>query len=188
MKDGNTPAALACATTRRQLMARAVVALGGLTVGPVLLLADTKEEISRTAESIHQEPVFKASPKRVYGALTDAKQFDQVAQMSGAMKSGMGPASKPTELRPEAGAAFFLFGGYVTGRNVELITNQRIVQAWRAGSWDPGVYSIAKFEITEEASGTRIVFDHTGFPVGQAQHLASGWKANYWEPLEKFLS
>ena len=27
------------------------------------------------------------------------------------------------------------------------------------------------------------------FPMaGQREHLAAGWKANYWEPLEKFLA
>ena len=66
--------------------------------------------------------------------------------------------------------------------------NQRIVQAWRAGNWPPGIYSIAKFELVEQGSGTRIVFDHTGFPKGDAEALASGWKAHYWEPLAKLLS
>jgi activator of HSP90 ATPase len=54
--------------------------------------------------------------------------------------------------------------------------------------WDPGVYSIAKFELVQQGSGTKITFDHTGFPQGQAEHLAAGWKANYWEPLEKLLA
>jgi hypothetical protein len=62
------------------------------------------------------------------------------------------------------------------------------VQAWRVVDWNPGVYSIAKFELTEQGPGTRIVFDHTGFPEGLAQHLASGWTSNYWEPLAKYLS
>jgi len=35
---------------------------------------------------------------------------------------------------------------------------------------------------------TKIIFDHTGFPQGKGEHLADGWKANYWEPLEKYLS
>jgi hypothetical protein len=55
------------------------------------------------------------------------------------------------------------------------------------GNWDPGVYSIAKFELTEHRAGTKIVFDHTGFPKGDGEHLASGWKAHYWEPLQAFL-
>jgi uncharacterized protein YndB with AHSA1/START domain len=142
------------------------------------------EEISRTGEAIHQEVVFKASRKRVYEALTDTKQFDKVIQLSGVMKS-MPPGGKPTEISPEVGGAFALFGGYITGRHIELVPNERIVQAWRTGSWKPGVYSIAKFAFAEQGSGTKLVFDHTGFPEGEGQHLAAGWKANYWEPLEK---
>jgi activator of HSP90 ATPase len=95
---------------------------------------------------------------------------------------------KPAEISREMGGAFTLFGGYITGRHVELVPNERIVQAWRTGSWAPGVYSIAKFELVEQGSGTKIVFDHTGFPKGQAEVLASGWKAHYWEPIEKLLA
>ena len=73
------------------------------------------------------------------------------------------------------------------GRHVELVPNERIVQAWRVVTWDPGVYSIAKFELKEQGSETRLVFDHTGFPNGKAEHLADGWKQNYWEPLRKYL-
>lgn len=65
-------------------------------------------------------------------------------------------------MNPEG--AFSLFGDYITGRRVELVTNQRIVQAWRAGSWAPGIYSIARFELAEQDSATKLVFDHTGFP------------------------
>jgi activator of HSP90 ATPase len=50
------------------------------------------------------------------------------------------------------GGAFTLFGGYITGRHVELVPNDRIVQAWRTGGWAPGVYSIAKFELVEQGS------------------------------------
>jgi activator of HSP90 ATPase len=97
-------------------------------------------------------------------------------------------ADKPAEISPEVGGAFTLFGGHITGRHVELLPNERIVQAWRAGNWSPGVYSIARFELVEQGSGTRIIFDHTGFPNGEAESLASGWKAHYWEPLEKLLA
>jgi uncharacterized protein YndB with AHSA1/START domain len=173
--------------TRRQVLAGMAAAVGGMGLGAAASWAGTDDEISHTAESIHQEPVFKASRKRVYEALTDAKQFDKVVQLSAAMKSGMAPGGKGTEIGREAGGTFSLFGGYVTGRQIELVPNERIVQVWRAGNWDPGAYSIAKFEIIEQGSGSKIVFDHTGFPKGTAEHLAAGWKMNYWEPLEKLL-
>ena len=188
MAEKNSAKGLASTPTRRELIGGIAVAFGGVALGSAKLWAEAEEEISHTAEAIHQEPVFKASRKRVYEALTDAKQFDKVVQLSAAMKTGMAPGAKPAEIGREAGGAFALFGGYVTGRHLELVPNERIVQAWRAGSWDPGDYSIAKFQLVEQGAGTKIVFDHTGFPKGNAEHLAAGWKMNYWEPLEKYLA
>jgi len=173
--------------TRRQAVAGFAMVCGGLAVGATRAWAENDEEISHTAEAIHQEPVFKASRKRVYEALTDAKQFDKVIQLSGVMQS-MHLGDKPAEISREVGGGFALFGGYITGRHVELVPNERIVQAWRAGSFPVGVYSIARFELVEQGSGTKIVFDHTGFPKGDAEVLASGWKAHYWEPLGKLLA
>jgi uncharacterized protein YndB with AHSA1/START domain len=69
---------------------------------------------------IHQEVVFQASPKRIYEALTDAKQF---AAFSG---------GAPVDISAEVGSWFSCFGGMVLGRHIELIVNRRIVQAWRA--------------------------------------------------------
>jgi len=140
------------------------------------------QEISRTAESIHQEVVFQASRKRVYEALTNAKQFTKVTSFSPVMKAA------PAEIGGVVGGAFSCFGGHIIGRQIELLPNERIVQAWRVVTWDPGAYSIAKFELKEQSSETRLVFDHTGFPNGKAEHLAEGWKLNYWEPLRKYLA
>jgi len=140
------------------------------------------EELSHTAESIHQEVVFKASRKRVYEALTDAKQFTKVTQFSEVKDA---PSA---EISREAGGAFSCFGGYISGRHVELVPNERIVQAWRSGLWSAGDYSIAKFVLMEQGAETKLVFDHTGFPNGEGEHLAAGWKTNYWEPLQKYLA
>ncbi len=143
------------------------------------------EEISHAAETIHQEIGFKASRNRVYAALTDAKQFNKVVQLSAA---GMSLGDVPTEISREVGGVFSLFGGHIVGRHLELALNDRIVQAWRVVDWSAGVYSIVKFELTSQDSGTRLILDHAGFPNGQGHHLAEGWKANYWEPLHKFLA
>jgi activator of HSP90 ATPase len=189
MSDRTNLAALANGPTRRQAIVGVAMAFGGLALGSAKAWAEVEEEISHSAESIHQEPVFKASRKRVYDALTETKQFDKIIELSGVMKSSMPPgANKPTEISREEGGAFAIFGGYITGRQIELVPSVRIVQAWRVGSWDPGVYSIAKFELIGQGAGTKIVFDHTGFPKGDGEHLASGWKAHYWEPLEEFLA
>ena len=146
------------------------------------------DEITHTNEAIHQEVIFKASRKRVYEALTDANQFEKVVQLSSAVKSGMVPPGKPAEISREPGGAFALFGGYISGRQLALVADALIVQAWRAGSWAPNYYSIARFALTDQGTNTKLIFDHAGFPNEQAQHLSEGWHVNYWEPLAKFLA
>jgi len=175
---------------RRQVLLAGALAVGGFGLldakGAAARGAQTVDGISRTAASIHQEPVFTAGRKRVYEALTDVGQFEQVIQLSGVMKGAKSPV--PAAISSVEGGAFALFGGYITGRQVELLPDQLIVQAWRSGSWGPGLYSIARFQLVDHENGSKIVFDHGGFPSGQAEHLAAGWQANYWTPLAKLLS
>ena len=173
--------------TRRQAIASTSIALAGLAVSSGVAWAGSGEEISRTEESIHQESVFTVNRKRLFDALTDSNQFDKVSKLGVAMNSGTPPGTAPTKISREVGGAFSLFGGHILGRHIELVPNQRIVQAWRLSNWPTGLYSIARFELIEQGSGAKIVFDHTGFPKGDADHLAEGWKGNYWEPLKKFL-
>src|SRR5262249_982988 len=127
-----------------------------------------------SATAIHQEVDFRASPKLIYEALLDSKQF--------AAFSGF-----PAEIDRQPGGAFKGCGGIITGRNIKLVRKKRIVEAW-GSSWAEGVYSIVKFEIKEQGTGTRVVLDHTGFPDGTMEHLEEGWKSHYWEPLQRYLS
>jgi activator of HSP90 ATPase len=124
--------------------------------------------------TIHQEADFAAPPQRVYEALLDSKQFSDFS-------------GRPAEIDRNPGGAFSLFGGHIVGRNVELVPNQRIVQAWRVAPWPDGAYSIARVEFKARGSGTHLVLDHTGFPEGLHDHLAEGWEANYWALLKKHL-
>jgi len=186
--ERRNPAAPAETPTRRQILASAAVALGALALTSGTVWAAAEEEISHTAESIHQEAVFKANRNRVYEALTDTKQFDKIIKLSPEMQAGKSFGTTPTAISREVGGTFSIFGGHIIGRQIELVPNQRIVQAWRVVDWDPGVYSIAKFELLEQGAGTKLVFDHTGFPKGDAEHLAEGWKSHYWDSIEKFLA
>jgi activator of HSP90 ATPase len=122
--------------------------------------------------TIHQEVTFSAAPSRVYEALVDLKRF---AEVTGAPASG--DASE--------GAAFSAFGGHVTGRHVELVPGKRVVQAWRAKTWPEGLYSIVRFELLAEGAGTKLVFDHEGFPDDMKDHLSAGWTSNYWDNIAK---
>ena len=130
---------------------------------------------NRARTSLHQEVDLNASPQRVYEVLLDSKQFGACTGM-------------PAEIDPKAGGAFSMFGGLIVGRNIELLPNQRVVQAWRPTHWEPGIYSVVKFELKAQASETRIVLDHTGFPEGEFDNLDPGWKLRYWDPLKKYFA
>jgi len=164
-------------------MAGAAAALGAFGIGE-RAFGETLQEggadshapaANAKRTSLHQEVDFNATPGRIYRAILDAKQF---AAFSGAA----------AEIDPKPGGAFKMFGGLIEGRNVELVSNERIVQAWRPTHWNPGVYSIVKFELRPRGGGTRLVLDHTGFPEGEFDSLSSGWKSHYWEPMKKFLA
>jgi uncharacterized protein YndB with AHSA1/START domain len=130
--------------------------------------------VARTGP-IHQEVVFAVSPDRVYDALLDSTQFAEFTHM-------------PAAIDRKTGGAFQCFGGMIEGRNIELVTNQRIVQAWRVASWPPGVFSVVRFELTPEGTGTRVVLTHSNYEEGEGRAtLDSGWPEHYWEPMKQYL-
>ena len=139
MKERTIPAASMLTPTRRRVAIGIATLLGGLAAGSTAPAQQTIQEIpatgaNKTRTSLHEDINIKASPQRIYDALLDAKQF---AAFTG----------RPAEIDPKAGGAFSLFGGLIAGRNIELVPNQRIVQAWRPTHWAPGIYSIVKFEL-----------------------------------------
>jgi len=126
--------------------------------------------------TIHQEVTIAASPAAIYNTLTDAKDF---AKMTG---------GRAASIATEVGGAFSMFDGHITGRHVELVPGKRIVQAWRAKDWPEGHYSIVRFELTPEGKGAKLVFDQTGHPNAETEHLTSGWAKMYWEPMKAMLA
>ncbi len=168
--------------TRRKLIAGAAIALGSLVAGSAAL-AQAQQDMMETPSTgteglltyLHQEIEIKAAPQRIYDALLDSKQFSTFTGM-------------PAEISRDSGGTLSMFKGLIVGRNVELVPGQRIVQAWRPANWEPGVYSLVKFELKAQTPATLIVLDHTGFPEGNFRHLNAGWYSHYWEPLKKFLA
>ena len=159
---------------RRHVLGGAVVVLGALAEIDNAR-AKTPPEADKTRTSLHQEVAFGATAARIYEIFLDSKQFGTMTKMT-------------ADISPDAGGAFSTFGGVIVGRNIELVPAQRIVQAWRPKYWDPGVYSMVKFELVADGARTKIVLDHTGFPEGTYKGLNSGWPERYWNPLAKYLA
>jgi len=123
---------------------------------------------------IHQEVTFNAPVGQVYHALLDSREFGKIT-------------GAPAEIDATEGGKFVCFGTFILGRNVEIVPDKRIVQAWRVFNWPEGVYSIVRFELHADGRKTKLVFDQDGAPEAEVVHLDPGWGKKYWEPLRKFL-
>jgi len=124
--------------------------------------------------TITQTVTIRAGANQIYDALTAAKAF---AEFTGA----------PAEISQQVGGEFSCFGGQVTGRQIELRPNLRIVQAWRVSSWPEAIYSTVKFDLEQAGTSTNVTLEHSEFPEDAEAHLASGWHKMYWEPLKRYL-
>lgn len=125
---------------------------------------------------IQQTEAFQATPAEIYELLTDSKKF---SEMTG---------GAPADIDASEGGEISLFGGMITGRTIEAVPNQRLVQAWRPQPWEAGVYSVVKFEIVADGDSAKVSLDHAGFPEDQGEHLAQGWHDNYWDNIRATTS
>ncbi len=154
-------------------MGRRVVLFGSF-FGALVAAKGAAAAPSDPRTSLHEEENFAVSPHCVYEALLDEKQFTAF--------SGM-----PAKINRGEGGAASLFGGQILARNVELVPDKRIVQAWRPADWTPGIWSMLKFELTANGAGTHVVLDQAGFPAGQYVSLDKGWHEHYLAPMKKYL-
>jgi activator of HSP90 ATPase len=127
------------------------------------------------SKSIRQSVEFTVSPHEIYEALMDSKKH---AEFTG---SAAGISRK-------INGKYSAYDGYITGRNLELIPDKKIVQEWHAVDWEPGQTSQVTFELTPIPTGTRLDFTHTGLPEGTEAEFTQGWIDNYWQPMQKMFS
>jgi activator of HSP90 ATPase len=173
----------AAASTRRRVIAGGTaLAIGALAAG-----ADPRESAPQKMTEpestgteglltyLHQEIDIDAAPARIYEILLDSRQF---AAFTGA----------PAEIDRQVGGTVTMFGGRIVGRNIELVSGLRIVQAWRPADWEPGLFSLVRFVLRDRGARSTVVLDHTGFPEGSFRHLNAGWYSHYWDPLKKFVA
>ena len=126
------------------------------------------------SRTIQQSEVFKASPHAVYEALMDSATH---AAFSGSAAS----------ISREVGGEFSAYDGYISGKNLELVPDRKIVQSWRAVDWPEGHYSTVTFLFISIPEGTQLDFTHTGIPEGEESAFEEGWIDNYWEPMREYV-
>ena len=127
------------------------------------------------SQTINQTVIFNASPHEVYEALMDEKIHARFT-------------TNAAHISRQVGGTFTAYDGYISGKNIELIPDRKIVQEWRAVDWKPEQISLVTFEFNAVPEGTQLVFTHSGLPAGTEDDFAQGWIDNYWEPMRKMFS
>ena len=119
--------------------------------------------------------VFPATPQEVYRAWLTSDGH-----------SGM--TGSPAKVSGQVGGVFDAWDGYIHGKNLELVPNKRIVQAWRTSEFSQDEPD-SRIEVTLEPVGsqTKLTLKHTGLPPHGGQY-ESGWVESYFEPMKEYFS
>jgi len=119
--------------------------------------------------------VIPASAQEIYDAWLDSLAH---SEMTG------GEASMSDEIDAEVSA----WDGYITGRNLELIPGERIVQSWRTTQFaEEHEDSIVRLTFEEGTDGTLITLVHSNVPDEQTSYELGGWQEHYFEPMKKYF-
>lgn len=126
-------------------------------------------------ESFVLEETFAVEPSFLYSAWLDST-------LHGQMTGGEAQCST------EEGGTFSAWDGYITGQNVELMANKKIVQTWRTSEFDENDEdSVLTIEFIKVPEGTKLILTHTKIPPGQTQYQ-QGWINHYFFPMKAFIS
>jgi hypothetical protein len=87
------------------------------------------------------------------------------------------------------GADVSAWDGYISGRNLELIPGERIVQSWRTSEFaDEHEDSAISIVLTEIGDGTLLTLEHSNVPDDHRSYEEGGWQSNYFEPMVAYFA
>ncbi|MDO8504088.1 MAG: SRPBCC domain-containing protein [bacterium] len=91
----------------------------------------------------------------------------------------------PAKISDEVGTSFKLWGGDIYGKNLEVVSEKRLVQEWREGDWDKP--SKVTFTLKEKDGGTQIELLHEDVPDEEAKDIDRGWNEYYLGAIKKYF-
>ena len=113
-----------------------------------------------------------ADPKDVYNALTNKRMLEIWTGEDVVM-----------ELEPNT--EFSLWGGSISGINLEFEPNKKIVQQWFFG--DDEEPSIVSIKIHPHKKGTSVELRHSNIPEEAYENISEGWDEDYFGALNELF-
>jgi len=120
--------------------------------------------------------LIPATPQEIYEAWLDSVAHSEMTGGEAAMSD-------------ELGAEVSAWNGYISGRNLELVPGERIVQSWRTSKFDDE-HEDSIVTITFEPAGeaTLMTVIHSNVPDAHRSYEEGGWESNYFEPMKVYFA
>eukprot|EP00029_Vermamoeba_vermiformis_P006392 TRINITY_DN2490_c0_g1_i1.p1 TRINITY_DN2490_c0_g1~~TRINITY_DN2490_c0_g1_i1.p1 ORF type:complete len:335 (-),score=90.40 TRINITY_DN2490_c0_g1_i1:69-1073(-) len=92
--------------------------------------------------------------------------------------------ASPAQISRDVGATFNMFRGSVTGSNVAVDLNKKIVQKWRFQSWPENHFSELTMNFDNEDGTTVLHLVQTSIPDNDFERTVQGWEQNFWQRMK----
>jgi activator of HSP90 ATPase len=116
--------------------------------------------------------ILNTEPKDVYNALTNKNMLE--------IWTG-----EPAEMEPTPGTVFSLWGGSISGLNIEFEVNKKIVQQWFFEGENED--SIVTMKLHPHKKGTSLELTHTNIPDDAFENISDGWDEDYFGALNELF-
>lgn len=127
------------------------------------------------SDQIKLSATFPVTPKRIYDAWLNSKEHSAMTGCKAIISA-------------KVGGKFTAWDGYISGKNLELALNKRILQSWRSKEFSKDnldSYLLVKLE--EVNGGTIVSLVHSEIPVRQGASYKKGWKDFYFMPMKQYF-
>ena len=85
----------------------------------------------------------------------------------------------------QVGTEFSLYEGNITGKNLEIEKEKKIVQQWYFGEQEEP--SIVTIKLHADKDATSVEIRHTNIPDDAYENIVEGWSEAYIEPIMDLL-
>jgi activator of HSP90 ATPase len=126
-------------------------------------------------KTIKQIIVFKASPRELWNFIMDPEKH---ARFTG----------EPATNEGIVGGKFTAYGDYISGINLKLEQDKKIVQKWTSTDFPKGYFTEVSFEFKKKGQETKMIFIQKKVPMENYKKIAEGWKEFYWGPIQDILA
>lgn len=83
---------------------------------------------------------------------------------------------------------FSVWDGYITGKNLSLLSDSEIIQTWRSMEFkDSDADSELTIKFVNNQDGCELTLIHTDIPDNQPDY-EKGWEDHYFAPMRDYFS